>query len=134
MRCRCFDLNKNVDIIVNEQWGVDMLNKTLAVGLVLFLSIAVTSIFVHAQDENGQGGVKSHGVVHNIAEDREVINVGGAYEPEGLDKYMKRKFDDVTAKVATLESKVDELSSDIKKLNSNIESMVGRQARAGLVS
>lgn len=62
--------------------------------------------------------VRKLGVAWNMAEDRKMENIGGMYEPEGLDKYMKRYFDQLSAKVdqlieqsKRLEKKVDELTS-----------------------
>ncbi len=48
-------------------------------------------------------GVKKFGVVFDIAKDRKVENVGGLYQPEGLDKYIKRLTDDLTVKMSALE-------------------------------
>ena len=94
-----------------------MSNRTLFVSVILFFSIAIAAIIVHAQDENGSDvGVKSHGVEQNIAEDRQVERVGGIYQPEGLDKYIKRKFDALNEKIETLENKVDQLSGELKKV------------------
>ena len=73
---------------------------------------------VCAQDQ--EEGVKKYGVVHNIAEDREVIKVGGQYEPEGLDKYMKRKFDQLFSQIESLEGKINNLTSQISELKQKI--------------
>lgn len=62
--------------------------------------------------------VRKLGVAWNMAEDRKMENIGGMYQPEGLDKYIKRYFDQLSAKVDRLieqsnrlEKKVDELIS-----------------------
>ena len=62
--------------------------------------------------------VRKLGVAWNIAEDRKMENISGIYEPEGLDKYMKRYFEQLSSKVDQLieqnnrlEKKVDELLS-----------------------
>lgn len=54
-------------------------------------------------------GVKKYGFVHNIAEDRKLVKVGGVYEPEGLDLYLKRLFDGLSARLLRLEDKIDRL-------------------------
>jgi hypothetical protein len=62
--------------------------------------------------------VRRLGVALNIAEDRKMENIAGIYQPEGLDKYMQRYFEQLSAKVDRvidqnnrLEKKVDELIS-----------------------
>ncbi len=58
-------------------------------------------------------GIRRHGFTYNIAEDRKVEKVGGLYEPEGLDKYMKRHMDALEARMAGLESEIEELKSKL---------------------
>ena len=100
-----------------------MSNRTFMISLFIFLSIAISAIIVHAQDdaatEDVEAGVKSHGVVHNIAEDRQIERIGGIYQPEGLDKYMKRKFDAMSQKIGELENKVDQLTEEVKRFSGN---------------
>lgn len=98
-----------------------MSNRVFLVSVFLFLAIAISAIIVHAQDQDEvqDGGVKSHGVIHNIAEDRKVERIGGIYEPEGLDKYMKRKFDAMSEKIDSLEAKVDQLTQEVQKIAAN---------------
>jgi len=62
--------------------------------------------------------VRKLGVAWNIADDRKMENSGGIYQPEGLDKYMKRYFEQFSAKIDQLveqnnrlEKKIDELRS-----------------------
>lgn len=66
--------------------------------------------------EEVDAGVVRYGVTHNIAEDRVVQKIGGIYEPEGLDKYMKRKFDEIHAKIDTMQEKLTAIESDIKAM------------------
>ena len=67
-------------------------------------------------DADDEEGVRKYGVVHNIAEDRQVVKVGGIYEPEGLDKYMKRRFDEVVSKLGNLENQIAKLEEQFKDL------------------
>ncbi len=62
------------------------------------------------------GGQKKYGVIHNIAEDRQVERVGGIYEPEGIDKYMKRRFDDLAAQINRLDSRMAQMESQIARI------------------
>lgn len=61
-------------------------------------------------------GVSKLGVTWNIAKDRRIENDGGLYQPEGLDKYMRRLIDELSARIdrlaeqnAVLEQKIDQL-------------------------
>ena len=60
------------------------------------------------------------GVAWNIADDRKLENTAGVYGPEGLDKYMKRYFDQLFAKTDQLSSKIDKLSAQIAALEKSI--------------
>jgi hypothetical protein len=72
------------------------------------------------EDEDEDTGVLSHGVVHNIAEDRKVIRVGGKYEPEGLDFYIQRHFEDLTERMRALEAKLDAIESELQSLRADL--------------
>lgn len=61
-------------------------------------------------------GVKKHGVIYNIAEDRQVEKVGGIYEPEGLDKYMQRRFDAMDQRLSAIESQISQTRAEILKV------------------
>lgn len=73
-----------------------------------------------AEDEGGQ---KKYGVIHNIAEDRQVERVGGIYEPEGIDKYMKRRFDDLAAQMNSLDSRLAQMESQIEQILKKVEAL-----------
>lgn len=78
------------------------------------------SIGLYGQDEQ-YGGVRKDGVIHNIAEDREVIKIGGINEPEGLDKYMKRHFDQMDRRISGLEQKIDQINAEMGNLSKSIQ-------------
>lgn len=86
---------------------------------------AGTSLF--AADSEG---VKKYGVVHNIAEDRRVEKVGGLYEPEGLDIYMKRHLDTLEAQVRALESKLETVNKKIDEVSGLIRALGERLGEA----
>jgi len=46
------------------------------------------------------------GVVRNIASDRKMEKIGGISEPEGLDKYIKRRMDALDSALAELAEKI----------------------------
>lgn len=75
------------------------------------LAVLTLPGFVSAQS----GGVKKHGVVYNIAEDRQVEKVGGIYEPEGLDKYMQRRFDALENRMSQIEDQIGKMHADLNK-------------------
>lgn len=79
------------------------------------------------------GGEKRFGVIHNIAEDRKVERVGGIYEPEGLDKYIKRRLDAVDSKLETLSSGLAEANMKLDAIQAGLEKDSGKD-EATLVS
>ncbi len=72
-------------------------------------------------EEAHQAGLKKYGVIHNMADDRQVERVGGIYEPEGLDKYMKRKFDAVGSQIDALSSKIDQIEKKLDDLETLVK-------------
>ncbi len=71
---------------------------------------------VNVSDEDQS--VKKLGMAWNIAEDRNIENDGGIYQPEGLDKYMKRLISNLSAQIDQLDKQNQRLE---KKLDSLIE-------------
>lgn len=89
-----------------------------------FIAMVCTP-FVRAEDvSGGDQGVERNGVVFNIAEDRQIENIGGTYEPEGLDKYFKRRFDQLSGVVERLEAQVTAMD---KKITVIQETLTARQ-------
>jgi hypothetical protein len=78
-------------------------------GIVMCLNWNLSSL---GAQESGQ---KKYGVIFNIAEDRKVEKVGGIYEPEGLDKYVRRRFDAVDERLDSLEKMITDLKSELLK-------------------
>ncbi|MBI4550376.1 MAG: hypothetical protein HY714_05575, partial [Candidatus Omnitrophica bacterium] len=79
-----------------------------------------------AQDETDEG-VKKFGTVHNIAEDRKIEKIGGLYEPEGLDKYMKRLFEGVNARMDALEGQVSRVEKQLQEIHALLKSSSGEK-------
>ncbi len=96
---------------------------------VLGMSITFMAAGFSIAEDDPEQGVKKYGIVHNIAGDREVIKVGGRYEPEGLDYYMKRKFDEVSSQIHELQNNMLKLSEQIQQLNSKIDSVLNKNAQ-----
>lgn len=68
------------------------------------------------------GGILKYGVLHDVAEDREFERIGGKYEPEGLDKYMKRHFDLMAARLDKLEEHLTRMDSRLDGLEKKMTS------------
>lgn len=81
---------------------------------------------VSNQDES----VKKLGVAWNIAEDRKIGNYAGVYQPEGLDVYMKRYFDQFSAKIDLLTQKIAQLSEQGNRLEKKVDDLLSRNPKA----
>ncbi len=90
---------------------------------ILICALSLFSCGLRAEEE-GNGGVKKYGVTYDIAEDREVVKVGGVYGPEGLDRYMKRKFDSMIQKLTELGEKIDKIESRTQEMQSTVQQLV----------
>lgn len=82
---------------------------------------AFRAIAVMEASEKDQA-VRKLGVSWNIAEDRKMENISGIYEPEGLDKYMKRYFEQLSAKV-------DQLTDQNKRLEKKVDELLSKSGR-----
>lgn len=93
----------------------------LALGLAV---LAAGDLAAQEAEDEETAGVTSHGVVHNIAEDRKVIRVGGRYEPEGLDFYIKRKFDDMTGRLSVMEGRLSSLEGKLEAIDASLKKLL----------
>lgn len=91
-----------------------MLGRKRKAGIILGCGLLIAASLVLAEEEGA--GVKRHGVIHNIADDRKVERVGGIYEPESLDKYMRRKFDEVFSKLDRMEGQLTDLQTAVERI------------------
>ena len=85
---------------------------------------------VSNQDES----VKKLGVAWNIAEDRKIANYAGVYQPEGLDIYMKRYFDQFSAKIDLLTQKIGQLSEQSDRLQKKVDDLLSKNPKASTSS
>jgi esterase/lipase len=67
--------------------------------------------------ETPMTGVKSRNVIFDITDDRKIEVKGGLQEPEGLDKYMRRKFDAVDEQFKQLNQKLDKIQVQIDDIH-----------------
>lgn len=81
---------------------------------------------VSNQDES----VKKLGVAWNIADDRKIANYAGVYQPEGLDVYMKRYFDQFTAKIESLTQKISQLSEQNNRLEKKVDDLLSKNPKS----
>jgi hypothetical protein len=93
--------------------------------IVFFLVAAALGFWGHKliADDSEYGGVKAKGVVFNIAPDRQVINTGGIYEPEGLDIYLRRHIDRLYEEIGVLRDQVKELNQGIKEIRALVSKL-----------
>lgn len=97
-------------------------SKILPLLMLLVLTLPSVRSFAQSDDENeGTAGVQKKGVVFNIAPDREVEKIGGVYQPEGLDIYLKRHLDAIYQKLDTLETGLVQLDRDLKLLSEDLK-------------
>ncbi|MBU9889687.1 MAG: hypothetical protein KTQ49_07455 [Candidatus Omnitrophica bacterium] len=106
---------------------------TLCVGGGILFSGGAFAADVSSEDQ----GVRRLGVTWNIAEDRRIENDGGLYQPEGLDKYMKRLVDGLSARIdrlaqenQALEGKIDQLIRQTEMIEKKIEKTPAQPAGA----
>ncbi len=94
------------------------------------LGIALVSSSVQAEE----AGQKKYGVVQNIAEDRAVERVGGIYEPEGIDKYMKRRFDMLADQMNKMDSRLTHVEDQVAEVLARLEEMkeAGKEKKEAL--
>jgi len=87
------------------------MKKRMAVFFLFFLTAGILALSARAEN----GGVKKYGEIHNIAEDRQIEKVGGIYEPEGLDKYMQRRFDAMDARISQIQAQIGQMQAEIMR-------------------
>lgn len=98
-------------------------------GGIFFMTGIAAAADVSSEDQ----GVKKLGVVWNIAEDRRIENDGGLYQPEGLDKYMRRLVNELSERIdqlvrqnQVLEEKIDKLLQQNDALEKKISQLPSR--------
>ena len=81
--------------------------------ILLMMSAAGVLLLTASASLKAEEGQRKYGVIHNIAEDRMVERVGGVYEPEGIDKYMKRRFDDMKDQINRMDSRLENMEGQL---------------------
>lgn len=89
---------------------------------ILLMGISFGSL-VFADSTEKDSSVRRYGVAWNVAEDRKMENINGVYQPEDLDKYMKRYFEQLFSKVNELSVKMDRLSGQVAQLETQIKGL-----------
>ncbi len=89
-------------------------SSCIPVFVLLALGISPVRGAAETQDENG---VKVNGFTFNIAKDRKIEKVGGIYEPEGIDKYVERRMNEVAERMQRMEAQLDETNRKLDKLS-----------------
>lgn len=95
----------------------------LVVFIVPMADIFSPHVMAEIQVSDKDESVKWLGVAWNIADDRKMENINGRYEPEGLDKYMKRYFDE-------LSSKIDQLLEQGNRLEKKVDDLLSKSGRS----
>ena len=97
--------------------------KFLLSGMILFICFIPRNDAADEDQKTEIGGVTAYGVIHNIAEDRKIEQIGGTYEPEGLDKYMKRKFDELGARLDQMNHRIQNIETKISNLSTEVHTI-----------
>ena len=64
-------------------------------------------------DDESQGGVRASGVIFNIASDRKVEKIGGIMQPEPLDFYLKRLFEELSKKMDQMDLRLQSIEAAV---------------------
>jgi len=67
----------------------------------------------HGWCDDESHGVLAGGVVHNIASDRKVEKIGGIMQPEPLDFYLKRLFEDLSKKIDHIDQRLQNIETAV---------------------
>jgi len=81
--------------------------------IVLIFSAILIDRILWADDE--KKGVLAAGVIHNIAPDRKVERVGGIMQPEPLDLYLKRLFEQMYTKMDVLDERLQRIEAVLQR-------------------
>jgi hypothetical protein len=83
--------------------------KAVMIGLLVFFSG-----LPRAWAEEESHGVLASGVIHNIAPDRKVEKIGGIMQPEPLDTYLKRLFDELFIKMDQMDQRLQKIEASVQ--------------------
>ena len=91
--------------------------KKRIVFVCIMMFLGMTAQGLAADYSEKDVSVRKLGVAYNMADDRQMENIAGVYQPEGLDKYMKRYFDQLSSKIDSLSSKIDKLNEQVGQMS-----------------
>ena len=95
-------------------------NRVFFLMMATFIFLICTVSNAEEQSDQKLEGVTKYGVTHNVAPDREIVSVGGRYEPEGIDFYLKKKFDAMETKMDKLIEEIDNTKKELKQTNERV--------------
>ena len=98
-------------------------NWKVGLGAVVLLLGLSSTLIADTNGSQPNTSVKKYGVAWNVAEDRKIENINGVYQPEDLDKYMKRYFEQLFSKVNELSAKMDRLSDQVMQVDAEIKAL-----------
>ncbi|MFZ5801922.1 MAG: hypothetical protein ACOY3K_02260 [Candidatus Omnitrophota bacterium] len=114
------------------KFRVGLFKKIQILGVIGSLGIGVPGPLWSAEDEKTElVGVKTKGVFFNVASDRRVENIGGVYQPEGLDIYLKRNLDTMSEEIRDLRKDVQDLAKGIEAIKVTLEEDKKKPAQSG---
>ncbi len=74
-----------------------------------------------------KGERTAEGLNFAIAEDRRIVRNGQFIEPEGLDKYLGRKFDKMTSVLGEINGAILDMGQRLSRLESSMEKFIKSQ-------
>lgn len=92
------------------------MKKNLLGGLLIISLLGLSEPTLAGEEEKPAEGVRHQGIIFNIAKDRKIEKIGGIYEPEGLDKYVERRTDEVLRRMEKIESQLEETNHKLDQL------------------
>ena len=95
--------------------------------LSLLFWVGSTAAFA-ADNADQEQGVKVNGVVFNISKDRKIEKIGGVYNPEGLDKYVDRRLNEMNERLQTIETHIAESNTKLDKLAEQLSAAAAKDS------
>jgi len=113
-------------------------NKRRSAGLKCILIFtggffSLVSPLSFAEEPSSDQGVKHNGVVFNIAKDRKIEKIGGIYEPEGVDKYVNRKINEVNDRIERLEVQVIDSNKKLDAILKQLADDAAKNKTSGVI-
>ena len=87
----------------------------------ILIGVLVTANAFSAEEKDN--GVRVNGIAFNIAKDRKIEKIGGLYEPEGIDKYVERRMNQVSEEISKLDAKIEALNHKLEEISAKLSAM-----------